>query len=144
MSKIKIVDFFTHSCSNIHTLQDITCSKKECDICYEEVNEKYFKKLPCKHELCQSCYSKLTNEKCPFCRQVIEEKVVELIEDPEEWLFYDSNEWITYSRTLRDGREVVYTYNRTDPQPSWRNDDNVTVLRRNRQRKRRQRYYYQD
>jgi len=143
MSKIKIVEIFTHSCNHIHTLQNITCSKKECDICYEEVNEKHFKKLSCKHELCQSCYSKLPNEKCPFCRQVIQEKVIEMIEDPEEWLLYDANEWITYSRTLRDGREVIYTYHCTDPQPNWRND-NTIILRRNRQRKRRQRYYYQD
>lgn len=143
MSKIKIVEFFTSSCSHIHTLKDITTHNKECDICYEEVNEKHFKSLSCKHELCQSCYSKLPNEKCPFCRQVIQEKIVELIEDPEEWLLYDAREWITYSRTLRDGREVVYTYHRTDPQPSWRNDDNVMVLKRNRQRKKRQRNYYE-
>jgi hypothetical protein len=141
MSKIKIVDFFSSSLSHPHTPSDITCNRKECYICYEDVNENHFKKLSCTHELCQSCYSKLPNEKCPFCRQIIKEKIIELIEDPEEWLLYDINEWITYSRVLRDGREAVYTYHCSDQQPAWRNDDNVMILRRNRQRKRRQRYY---
>lgn len=113
---------------------------KECYICYEEFSEDCFKKLSCKHELCKECYSKLRDETCPFCRQVIKEKIIDLIEDPEEWLLYDREEWITYSRTFRNGKEIIYTYHNSDPQPSWRNDDNVMILKRNRQRKKRQRY----
>lgn len=137
MSKIKIVDFFSSSPSS-SSYKSI--HNKECYICYEEVNECCFKKLNCKHELCQDCYVKLPNEKCPFCRQTIREKIIELIEDPEEWILFDANEWITYSRTLRDGREVIYTYHSSEEQPSWRNDDNVMIMRRHRQRKRRRRH----
>ena len=56
--------------------------------------------------------------------KVLKEKLIQMIEDPEEWLMYDIREWITYARTMNNGTELIYTYHSSDPQPSWRNDDN--------------------
>jgi hypothetical protein len=105
-------------------------------ICYEE--KKIKKTLECKHKLCFECFESLRTETCPFCRAPIREKLI-FEEELEEWLNYDEREWITYSKYLRSGREVIYTYHSSTPQPSWRNDDNVTVVKRRRQRKRRRR-----
>jgi hypothetical protein len=42
-----------------------------CIICYKVKNEKYLRKLPCKHELCNRCLLKWTRIKrnCPTCRR---------------------------------------------------------------------------
>ena len=79
MSRIKII----HTLDTLDTLDNNPIEKKikkECDICYEKTSEKKFKKFECTHELCDQCYEKLPNEKCPFCRQIIQEKINEPIE----------------------------------------------------------------
>lgn len=44
----------------------------ECYICYEHKSDKIFKTLVCNHSLCNDCYKKLIQNKCPFCRHPIE------------------------------------------------------------------------
>lgn len=106
----------------------------ECEICYEE-NVKLKTLVDCKHKLCHGCFSKLNNETCPFCRAPIKELMEDF--DPEYWLNLDNKEWITYSITLKNGTEIIRTSKSSDPLPSWRNNDNVIILKRNRQRKKR-------
>lgn len=50
----------------------------ECQICYEHVvTAGDMVLLKCAHSLCYTCYPKLLNNKCPFCRTVI-------VRDPDE------------------------------------------------------------
>ena len=46
----------------------------ECMICLEENND--FVSMPCNHEVCKSCHSKLlkTSNECPFCRTALKKK----------------------------------------------------------------------
>lgn len=116
----------------------------ECEICYEEKNEKIY--LRCSHSLCNTCYDRIENN-CPFCREpivekILEEKKLEAMEnDPEYWLEYDNREWVTYSRFLRNGTEIIRVFRKSEIPDSWRNDDLSIVLKRTRQRKRRARNY---
>mgnify|MGYP003636932420 FL=1 len=61
--------------------------------------------------------------------------------DPEYWLEYDNREWVTYSRFLRNGTEIIRVFRKSEIPDSWRNDDLSIVLKRTRQRKRRARNY---
>lgn len=112
----------------------------ECEICFEEKNEKKY--LKCTHSLCTDCYEKIPDT-CPFCREPIIEKILleqhlEAIEtDPNYWLEYDNQVWVTYSRFLRNGTEIIRTFRRSDVPDSWRNDDLTIVLKRRRTRKKR-------
>jgi len=112
----------------------------ECEICYEEKKEKIT--LACSHSLCATCYERILNN-CPFCRQPIPEKInkereLEAMEtDPNYWLDYDNREWVTYSRFLRNGTELIRTFKRSDIPDSWRNDDLSIVLKRRKTRNRR-------
>lgn len=110
----------------------------ECGICYEEHTK--LRILSCKHMLCFGCFEQLRTDSCPYCRQtIIEKREISPQEELEEWLVRDRTEWVTYSMYLRSGRELIYTFHNSDPQPSWRNDDNVTVVKRTRQRKKKRR-----
>ena len=40
----------------------------ECGVCLEVKPNNQFKILSCNHNLCESCYPKLRQDKCPFCR----------------------------------------------------------------------------
>ena len=44
---------------------------EECNICYSE--KEIFIILPCKHELCDTCFKSwiVRNQSCPFCRKEI-------------------------------------------------------------------------
>lgn len=113
----------------------------ECGVCYEE-----FKSLKtlyaCKHQICRSCYpkileaaTKMGNEPtCPFCRTPIKE--VDENFEIEYWLNLEPKEWNVYSYTNKKGTEIIRTYKKNENQPSWRNDDNVIILRQNKRRKR--------
>lgn len=113
----------------------------ECQICY---NSDYDFKVfsSCKHEVCRLCFSKILEmcEKlenkptCPYCRAPIKEAIEEDFE-VEDWLSLDVHEWQTYSITLKNGTEVIKSYKNHDTQPTWRNNDNVIILKRNRSRK---------
>lgn len=111
----------------------------ECEICYEK-KDKLF--LPCSHSLCIECYEKISIT-CPFCRHPIIakieiEKEIEYMEsDPDYWLEYDPREWVTYSRILSSGIEIIRTFRRSEIPRTWRNDDLTIALKRNKQRKRR-------
>lgn len=117
----------------------------ECEICFEEKKEKKY--LICSHSLCSDCYEKISTT-CPFCRQPIPEKILreqklEAMEtDPDYWLEYDNREWITYSRFLRNGTEIIRTFKRSDIPDSWRNDDLTVTLKRRKTRNRRAKNNY--
>jgi len=111
----------------------------DCEICYES----FFKLkvlYACKHELCKMCYpriietaTRLGNEICcPFCRTAIKE----ISEDYETefWLNLCPNEWDVLSSITNNGTEIIRT-RRKNEKPTWRNDDNVIIIKRNRQRK---------
>mgnify|MGYP003123928403 CR=1 FL=1 len=112
----------------------------ECEICFHD----YFRLKTldaCKHKLCRECLNKILDiaaknsgePACPFCRTYIKEADEDY--EIEYWKNLESQEWITYSVTLRNGTEIIKTYRSSDYQPSWRNDDNVIILKRNRTRK---------
>lgn len=68
----------------------------ECNICNEEYN--ILKKLPCKHELCESCLNKLSkiSNKCPYCRVIFhndDKQILPIIALNYENTFFD----VTYS-----------------------------------------------
>ena len=116
----------------------------ECGICYE--NYKKLKTLvACKHQICKSCYpiwiekvKKMGREPtCPFCRTPIKETKDNY--EVDYWLNLEPAEWNVYSYTTNNGTEIIKTYKKHDPQPSWRNNDNVIILKRHRQRKKYQR-----
>ena len=113
----------------------------ECEICYEEYN-KLKTLIACNHQLCFNCFPKIVEAAtlngqypvcCPFCRTIVKENTDEY--EVEFWLNLDIAEWNIYSTTLRDGTEIIRTAHSSDPQPSWRNDDNVIKLKRHKQRK---------
>jgi len=117
---------------------------EKCDICYDEIEKKVH--LPCSHYLCNICYEKISNT-CPFCRhplidKIKEEKKIEIMDnDPDYWLEFDNREWITYSRFLRNGNEVIRSFRTSDVPDDWRNNDMTTIVKRKRQRKQRRRRY---
>ena len=107
----------------------------ECEICYERKDCKDKIILPCKHFLCKTCFDEIDKRSttCPFCRA----DFVTQDPDPEEWLDLDPEEWLVYSRTDRlYGTERIYIY-RKDDVPSWRNNEIIIPMKRNRQRKKR-------
>ena len=42
---------------------------EDCNICYSQIKPTEEKVLSCQHKLCKSCYLRLANEKCPYCRK---------------------------------------------------------------------------
>lgn len=112
----------------------------ECQICYN-ISNKLVNLSSCKHSLCKSCLNRIINisetnsieANCPFCRTALKEATVEF--ELEYWKNLEAEDWITYSVTLKNGTEILKTYRSSQYQPSWRNDDNVIILKRNRSRK---------
>jgi len=112
----------------------------ECEICY---NDFYSLKVlaACKHTLCRQCFNRIlelaekkeTEATCPYCRTLIKEANEDY--EIEYWKQLESHDWITYSVTLKNGTEIIKTYRSSEYQPTWRNDDNVIILKRNRCRK---------
>ena len=114
----------------------------ECEICYEECN-RLKTLITCKHKLCFNCFPKIVDAAtlngnhvacCPFCRTIIKEITDEY--EVDFWMNLDIAEWNVYSLTLHNGTEIIRTARSSDPQPSWRDDDNVIKLKRHKQRKR--------
>ena len=116
-------------------------NNEECEICYEELKNKVF--LHCGHYMCITCYEKISNT-CPFCRTPIaskieEEQKIEVMEnDPDYWLDYSNREWVTYSRILRNGNEIIQSFRASQVPDNWRNNDMITIVKRRRQRTRRE------
>jgi len=50
----------------------------ECEICTEMYIIKEFTFLPCAHKLCTSCYNKMINSICPFCKYNFEREYNEI------------------------------------------------------------------
>jgi len=114
----------------------------ECSICYEHKTLPHKLLLDCGHFLCRSCFEEVTkrSDKCPYCRASIEEKIEE---DPESWLYLDPRDWIIYSRVdKKEGEEKIYTRKKSHQEDTWRNDEMLVVVKRNRQRKKRLRNRY--
>jgi len=112
----------------------------ECGICYENYNK--LRTLDaCKHQICKQCYPiwierviKIGQEAtCPFCRTPIKE--VDEKYEVDFWLNLEPAEWNVYSYTTNNGTEIIRTYNKNDKQPNWRNNDNVIIIKRHKQRK---------
>lgn len=110
---------------------------KECSICYEVKMEKF---LPCSHSVCHDCYDRLQGDNCPYCRKPFRQSTNNFFTnrenemDPEYWLNYDDR-WVTYSRYLRNGNEVIRVFRRSEVPESWRNDDLTTIVRNKRVRR---------
>ena len=116
----------------------------ECGICYENHN-KLKTLVACNHQICKVCYpiwveraTRMGQEPtCPYCRTLIKE--VDENYEVDFWLNLEPAEWNVYSYTTNNGTEIIRTYKKYSKQPSWRNQDNVIILKRNRQRKKYQR-----
>lgn len=113
----------------------------ECGVCYEEY--KNLKKLyACSHEICNQCYPKIieacnkigSEPSCPFCRTLIKEVTEDF--EAEYWLNLEPAEWNIYSYTTNNGTEIIRSYRKYERQPSWRNEDNVMIIKQHKRRKR--------
>ena len=90
---------------------------------------------PCGHELCKLCFRSLYKENCPFCRQPFVRKKKELIiTDPESYKDLDGKEWVSFSRYLKNGTEIIQTFRSGDVPKSWRDDSLTTIVKRRRKR----------
>ena len=48
----------------------------DCRICMEDkIEQKHILHLKCGHDLCLSCFDKLIKNTCPYCREIIDNKV---------------------------------------------------------------------
>ena len=48
----------------------------DCRICMDDkITQNNILHLKCGHELCLSCYDKLIKNTCPYCREIIDDKV---------------------------------------------------------------------
>lgn len=115
---------------------------QECHICYEKIEDK--KWLPCSHFLCTSCFHKLLDDKCPFCRQPFTEYNKIIIKndenqdnEPDYWLDYNPVDWVVYSHYKSDGTEIIFTERRTAGNNTWRNDYMTTKVKSRRWKKKR-------
>ena len=110
---------------------------RECGICYETKLQRF---LPCNHSVCYDCYERLEGYTCPYCRAPFREPPQFSIineNDPDNWLDYNPSEYVTYSRYLRNGNEIIRVFRRNEVPSSWRNDDLTTVVRRRKLRRNR-------
>jgi len=41
---------------------------EDCNICYTQIQKTNEVTLSCQHKLCNSCYLRLANQLCPYCR----------------------------------------------------------------------------
>lgn len=105
-----------------------------CEICFETKKKRQV--LPCNHHTCKLCYSKLEKPTCPFCRApFVREKKDIILSDPEPWRDLRDSEWVSYSRYLRNGTEIISTFRIGDVPESWRSDTMTTRVKRRRKRK---------
>ena len=103
----------------------------KCDICFEEKKKK--KVLGCNHFLCKMCYDKLMTNTCPFCRQPFQREEKPLTINPEYYRDLD-DDWISFSRYLKNGTEIIRTFRSSSVPISWRNDEMTTVIKKRRRR----------
>ena len=47
----------------------------DCRICMEQIKSIEFCELECGHSMCSSCLNRLVRNQCPYCRQVINNKI---------------------------------------------------------------------
>lgn len=108
----------------------------ECNICFEK---KKTYRLPCskKHTICDDCYRKLREDKCPYCRKPFKNiykkfGTTEGDTDPEPWLDLDMS-WMIVSRVDRRGVENISVYRRDS---NYKLDKHSFEVRRRRKNKR--------
>lgn len=111
----------------------------ECGVCYEDYNN--LKTLySCDHQVCKSCYPKIIDSFtrrgvdpcCPFCRTLIKE--ISLEYEVEFWLNLEPSIWEVTSTTTNNGTEIIKTHKKNET-PSWRNNDNVIIIKQHKRRK---------
>lgn len=90
----------------------------ECEICYSHKCNNDFIKLPCDHELCNECFPKIMNGKCPFCRfkfsntnQQYYNEIDNEIDLEIDILYYSEDENQLTSRQRRRRRRNYNIYN---------------------------------
>jgi hypothetical protein len=90
----------------------------ECEICYSTKNDNNFVKLPCNHSLCNECFPKLINGKCPFCRHQFSNTNERYYNEMDEEfdleidiIYYSEDEDQLTSRQRRRRRRDYNTYN---------------------------------
>ncbi len=85
----------------------------ECGVCLDKKNENEFTTLPCNHQFCTTCISKIVVPKCPYCRAQYgndNHKYYNEIDDEEFEFdfnivyFSDDDELYESSRSRRRGR----------------------------------------
>jgi len=68
---------------------DIIVKSCECNICWE-VKQK-FRVLKCNHEICTTCFPRIRNNLCPFCRNPINTRNTRSINIPNDRNNHSSN-----------------------------------------------------
>ena len=89
-------------------------TQQECCICYDEIGKTNVTTTPCGHTFCFRCIVKCleTNNKCPYCREVLREEVEE---EEEEEGDEDEDEY-TYASEDEDDNSLF--------EPNWQNTSN--------------------
>ena len=64
----------------------------ECGICYRAISEHAFETFGCGHSTCRSCFHKLRQFTCPFCRAPIQEPEWQLKALDDGWIKYYSTD----------------------------------------------------
>lgn len=78
IEQIEQIESIQFAIRNLETQRVMKLKKIEeencCEICYKNMKEVAF--VPCGHVMCKECSFKPRMEECPFCRRLIEYKLV--------------------------------------------------------------------
>lgn len=117
-----------------------------CDVCLKQKDEKSKQIFSCNHFMCKECYNRYlisckerkVKINCHICRRNINvrEKEIEKLEikNPEWWLELD-DEWVSFSRYLKNGTEIIESFKKDKIPSNWRNDSLTTIVKKRRKRK---------
>ena len=108
----------------------------DCRICMEDkIEQKNFLHLNCGHVLCVSCFDKLIKNTCPYCREIIEDKVegsygnIDIEINVTDYIYDIDNS--TEIDNILPMSELYYI------EDLYYNDDSYDIIHNNRRKKKR-------
>ena len=113
---------------------------EECFICYNKTVDCDLKVLSCQHKLCYSCYLRLSNNFCPYCRQLFNYTKDEITKRQELNISYINNN-NTSPQLFNENLSSINSFNRFNNNSNNNVNSNDYIpfsrLNRNKHRKRR-------
>ena len=115
---------------------------EDCNICYSKIYLSDFKVLSCSHKMCHSCYLRLADTKCPYCRQPFKYDIEDIKKRNELKIGYSN---YTPPAQLFDDNILVNSFNRLEINTENNNHNPpFSRLRRNKNRRRRRDLTFQE